>query len=110
MVEQFPSDWLTSRDTVEAALKTELQRILGDTAEQLDGPVRHISNRLVVAARHQRADIVAECRDQLAIELEQRKLRTASALGKGLEFVATTGLNLLFNGLVAGIAGMKVKP
>jgi hypothetical protein len=104
-----PTDMSAARDAVEAALKVELARLLDGTVDQIDGPIRDASNRLVVAARRGRRDLADEARDQLALELEAAKLRARVGFESTLGLVLQRGIGLLFDGLVAGLAGIGAK-
>ena len=98
-----------ARDQVEAALRAELSRVLQQTADQIDGPIREAANRLVVAARRGRRDLADECRDQLALEIELRKLSARAGMENVLGTILERGIGLLFDGLVAGLAGVVRK-
>ena len=103
------TDLSASRDAVEAALKAELSRLLDGTVDQVDGPIRDTANRLVVAARRGRRDLADEARDQLAVELLMRKMAARGGLESTLNIVLGRGLGLLFDGLVAGLAGIGAR-
>ena len=100
---------IDARDHIEATLKAELSRLLDGTIDQIDGPIREASNRLVVAARRQRTDLLEECRDQLVLAIEERKLAARQGFELTLNMILERGLGLLFNGLVAGLTGLKGK-
>lgn len=101
-----PTNMSAARDSVEAALRAELSRLLGGTVDQVDGPIREASNRLVVAARRGRRDLADEARDQLAIALEERKLAAREGMESTLNIVLQRGIGLLFDGLTAGLLGL----
>lgn len=98
-----------ARDSIEAALKAELSRLLDGTVDEIDGPIREAANRLAVAARRGRRDLADEARDQLALALEERKLAARSGLESTLSVVMGRGIGLLFDGLVAGLAALGAK-
>lgn len=102
-------DVTAARDAIEAALKAELSRLLDGTVDQVDGPIRAAANRLAVAARTGRRHLAEEARDQLALELETAKLRARSGLEDTLAIVLGRGIGLLFDGLVAGLAGIGAR-
>ena len=104
-----PTGLDAARDQIEAALKAELARLLDGTVDQVDGPIREAANRLVVAARRGRRDLADECRDQLALALEERKLAARSGFESTLNVILQRGIGLLFDGLVAGLAGLGAK-
>jgi hypothetical protein len=98
-----------SRDAIEAALRAELSRLLDGTVDQVDGPIREAANRLVVAARRGDRALAEECRDQLALEIEMAKLNARAGLESTLSVVLGRGIGLLFDGLVAGLAGLGAR-
>lgn len=98
-----------ARDQIEAALRAELARLLDGTVDQIDGPIREASNRLVIAARRGDRALADECRDQLELELLAAKLSARAGLGSTLAVVLQRGLGLLFDGLVAGLTGVRVR-
>ncbi len=104
-----PTGLDAARNQVEAALKAELSRLLDGTVDQIDGPIRDAANRLVVAARRGRRDLADECRDQLELELAAAKLRARSGFESTLNMILQRGIGLLFDGLVAGLAGLGAK-
>jgi hypothetical protein len=101
-----PANLSGARDSVEAALKAELSRLLDGTVDQVDGPIREAANRIVVAARRGRRDLADEARDQLALALEERKLAARAGMDSTLNIVLSRGLGLLFDGVVAGLTGI----
>lgn len=104
-----PTGLSGSRDAVEAALRAELSRVLNGTVDAIDGPIRDAANRLVVAARRGRRDLADEARDQLALELETRRLAARAGMESTLNVILQRGIGLLFDGLTAGLAGI-VRP
>ena len=104
-----PTGMHASRDAVEAALRAELARLLDGTVDQVDGPIRDAANRLVVAARRGRRDLADEARDQLQLELDAAKLRARSGFESALGVILQRGIGLLFDGLVAGLAGIGAR-
>ena len=105
-----PTDMSAARDAVEAALKAELARLLQGTVDQVDGPIRDAANRIVVAARRGNRALVEEARDQLALALEERKMAARFGLQSTLDVILQRGIGLLFDGVVAGLAGGTKKP
>lgn len=105
-----PTNLSAARDGVEAALRAELSRLLEGTVDQVDGPIREAANRLVVAARRGRRDLADEARDQLALELEVRKMSARAGFQSTLDLVLQRGIGLLFDGLTAGLAGIARIP
>lgn len=101
-----PTNLSGARDKIEAALRAELSRLLADTVDTVDGPIREASNRLVVAARRGRRDLADEARDQLALAIEERKLEARAGMSLTLDTILTRGVGLLFDGLVAGLTGL----
>jgi hypothetical protein len=104
-----PTGLQAARDQIEQALKAELSRVLDGTVDQLDGPIRDASNRLVVAARRGRRDLADECRDQLALEIDAAKMSARSGFENTLNVILQRGIGLLFDGLVAGLAGIGAR-
>ena len=103
----LPLDYSAARDQVEAALRAELSRLLAGTVDAVDGPIRDAANRLIVAARRGRRDLADECRDQLALELEARRVEAREGMESALNVVLQRGIGLLFDGLVAGLTGLR---
>lgn len=106
MADSTPTNMSAARDSVEAALRAELSALLDGTVDQIDGPLRDITNRLVVAARRGHRAMVDECKDQLLVELEIRKMAARAGFESTLSIVIQRGLGLLFDGLVAGLTGV----
>jgi len=104
-----PTDLSGARDQVEAALRAELARLLDGTVDAVDGPIRDAANRLVIAARRGRRDLADEARDQLALALEERRLKAREGLQSTLSVVLGRGVGLLFDGLAAGLAGLGAR-
>lgn len=106
--EPVPMDMSASRDSVEAALRAELARLLDGTVDRIDGPIREASNRLVVAARRGRRDLVEEAQDQLQLAILEQKLAARQGFESTLNVVLSRGLGLLFDGIVAGLTGLRI--
>lgn len=104
----LPLDYSAARDQIEAALKAELSRLLDGTVDQVDGPVRDAANRLIVAARRGDRALADECRDQLVLELERARMSARSGMESALSVILGRGIGLLFDGLVAGLSGIRV--
>lgn len=104
-----PTNLTAARDSVEAALKAELSRLLDGTVDAVDGPIREAANRIVVAARRGRRDLADEARDQLALALEERRLAARVGMESTLNVILQRGVGLLFDGLLAGLAGLGAR-
>lgn len=105
--EPDPTNLSGARNSVEDALKAELSRLLDGTVDAVDGPIRDAANRIVVAARRGRRDLADEARDQLALALEERKLAARVGFESTLNVILQRGIGLLFDGVVAGLAGVR---
>lgn len=103
-----PTNLSAARNSVEDALRAELARLLEGTVDQIDGPIRDAANRIVVAARRGRRDLADEARDQLALAIEERKLAARVGFESTLGIIMQRGIGLLFDGVVAGLTGLKV--
>lgn len=109
MADAKPSGLTGARDMIENTLRAELSRLLDGTVDTIDGPIRDAANRLVVAARRGDRALADECRDQLAIEIEAAQLKARSGAGAVLGAVLERGVGLLFDGLVAGLTGARLR-
>jgi len=107
MADEFAMNSGAVRDELVKALEAELSRYIDGTVDQLNGPIQQMANHMLVAARRGRMDLVDECRDQLIVAMEERKLAAREGMASVLDLVLTRGINLLFSGLVAGLAGLK---
>lgn len=95
---------------LEGGLKTLLGQLIEGTISDLDGPIRETSMRLAVAAKRKRQDLVDASKDQLALLLMENEHRLRAEAGGFLDFALTAGLQLLFDGAVAGLSGLRVAP
>lgn len=104
-------DWAGLTDTMEQGVRSMLNDILGDVANDLAGPVRAISQRLTQAVRRPGPAgdaLVAECRDQLSMIALERQLDVGSMGSELFDRMVGMGLNALVNGAIGGIASLKV--
>jgi len=100
------------RNDLERALRQELNTLVGGAIEDLDGPIRDAANRLVIAVRRGPAGeaLVAEIKDELALRMAEKQIMAKAAYGSVFDVVLGVGMNMLFNGAVAGLAAAKPKP
>lgn len=103
------NDWVGMRDGVEKALRQELNTLVGGAIEDIDGPIRDAANRLVVAIRRGPAGeaLVGEIRDELTLRMVEKQIAAKAAYSGAFDIALGVGLNMLFNGAVAGLAAVK---
>lgn len=101
------TDWTNLRDSFDVMLKNALMDTVDATAEDLDGPVRKAANRLAVAVRNKRTDLLDEIRDDLALRLHQQQVRVKANATQPLDALLTTGINMLFNGAIAALGAVR---
>ena len=95
-------------DGLEAPLRGLVKELIDGTVADLDGPIRETAGLLAQAAAANRLDLVVAARDQLALIVLQKKI-VAKASFKGIfDRVLLTGMNMLVNGAIAGLASVKV--
>ena len=94
-------------DGIESGLKSLLNEILDEGVSDLEGPIREISQRLTVAARRNRPDLVAMCKDQLALVVLERELQVRQGLGSFWEGLLATGIDILISGAVGGLGSLR---
>lgn len=93
------------------ALIGQFNDILDKGIGDLEGPIRAISMRMALAARHQNPELVQACKDQLALILQEHEVELKATAGGGvLDFIVNNGVTLLVNGAVAGLTGLRVTP
>lgn len=95
---------------LEGGLKGLVSRLIEGTIDDLDGPIRETSMRLAVAAKRGRQDLVDASKDQLSLLMMENEHRLRAEAGGFMDFALTAGIQLLFDGAVAGLAGLKVAP
>lgn len=95
-------------DAMEQGVKDILNGLIDGTIEDLDGPIREISQRLTMAARRGRLDLVEMCRDQLELIVLEKRLRLEMQGSGVLGSVLTMGVNALVNGAIGALASRRV--
>jgi len=90
-------------DGFQDAIMSQLREILGGAADAIDGPARAISSRMAIAARRNAPALVAECKAQLRLLLEQHKLKALAGKEAVLDMILGKGLDALFNVAVGGL-------
>jgi len=98
------------QDSLGDALLGQLRGILGDAVEDLDGPARQSMALMAVAARRNKPELVAECRDQIMGLLVENELRALEGKEAMLDLVLGKGLDALFAVAVGGLASLTVVP
>ena len=94
-------------DAMESGVKQLVGDLIDGTIEDLDGPIHDIAMRLALAARRKRPELVAACKDQLAIIVLEKRLRLEQE-GKGLwERMLDMGIDLLINGALGGLGSLR---
>lgn len=79
-----------------------LNEFLEGTAEDIDQYGRVIAARLAIAARRDRPDLVEECRDQLALLVDEGKLRVREGKDEAFNWFLFDGLGLI-TGLISKV-------
>ena len=102
------TNWRTVLDGLEDQTRTALQEILGDTADTLDGEVRRISRMILMAARYDRPDLVAEAKDSLLLILQEKDIKARKQFDAILDTVIGIAFNGLFTGLATGLRAITV--
>lgn len=92
---------------LEGGIKVLLNQLIDGTIQELDGPVRETSQRLAIAVRRGRQDLVQESSDQLALIVREKELRIKQSAGGMFDSVLALGMNALVNGAIAGLSGLK---
>lgn len=92
------------------ALLDQLDSIVEEGMEDLDGPVRRISERMAEAARRGNQELMEACRDQLLLVVQEHEIRFKAGTEGILDFLIERGITLLINGAIAGLAGLRVTP
>jgi hypothetical protein len=95
-------------DAMEGGVKELLNTLIDGTIEELDGPIRDISLRMTMAARKNRPDLVAMCRDQLELIVLEKRLRLEFQGDGVLGAVLNMGLNALINGAIGALASKRL--
>jgi hypothetical protein len=101
-------DWEFVRNSMETSLKKGLAEIVEGGIADLDGPIREAANRLTVAARRKRQDLVDEARDTLALAMMEQEIRAKAGFEGILDFALGAGINLLVDGAIAGLGALSV--
>lgn len=100
-------DWASLSNHLEAGVKTILNDLIDGSIKDLDGPIRETAQRLTIAARRRRQDLIDEAQDQLGLIVLEKELRLKAA-GSGLfESALSIGLNALVNGAIGGLGALK---
>jgi hypothetical protein len=101
------TDWNHLNTELERGLKELLDGLIDGAVTDLDGPVRETAQRMTLAAKRGRYDLVEASRDQLALLVLEKELRL-KVEGFGLfEQILGMGINALINGAIAGLGGLK---
>lgn len=101
-------DMAALEGALEGGLKGLLNELIDGAITDLDGPIRLAAQRLALAARRNKPELVAEVRDQLAVIVLEKELRLKSGGSALLETVLGIGLNALVNGAIGGLGSLKV--
>lgn len=92
---------------IEGGLKGILKGILDESIADLDGPIREISQRLAMAARRNREDLVLACKDQLSLIVLERDLKIREGLGGFWRSIMSTGIDAVISGAVGGLGSVR---
>jgi len=90
-------------DELELGLKDLLNELIDGSIEDLDGPIRLIAQRMAMAARRQRMDLVEASKDQLALIVLEKELRLRSEADGWFETILGIGINALISGAIGGL-------
>ena len=94
-------------DELESGVKQLVDELIDGTIEDLDGPIHDIAMRLALSARRKRPDLVAMCKDQLALIVLEKRLRMEQE-AKGLwERMLDLGIDLLIKGALGGLGSLR---
>lgn len=94
-------------DAMEQGVKDIMGSLIDGSIEDLNGPIRLISERLAYAARRNRLDLVAACRDQLQLLALEKQLRLEEEGNSILDTILTVGVNALVNGAIGGLGSLR---
>lgn len=102
-------DWKGLSESLEAALRTEVNKLIDGGVEKLNGPIQKAANQLTVAIRRGPAGeaLVEEIRDTLALYIIEEKIAVKQAYEGVFDNVLGMGLSLLFNGATAGLGAWR---
>lgn len=93
---------------LEGPLRDLVREMIVSTSAELDGPIRKTAGLLAQAATAGKPELVAAARDQLMLLLLQQKIVAKAGFKAVFDRVLLTGMNLLVNGAIAGLASVKV--
>jgi len=93
--------------SIDTGIKDILGQLIDGTIEDLDGPIRDISNRLAFAARRKRQDLVDASIDQLAIIALEKRLRIEGMGSNTMQVLLSMGVNALINGAIGGLGSVR---
>lgn len=104
------TDWNAIRNAVEEALKGQVNSLVDGSIGNINGPMREAANRMTVAIRSGPTGekLIPEIRDQLELSLRIEEIRLKAAAQGSLNMILGIGLNLLFQGVTAGLGAIKV--
>lgn len=103
-------DWTKLRDGFETELFNGIGSLVDGGIEALDGPIREAANRLTVATRRKRMDLVEEARDTLTLAMLEQKIRAKEGMSGVLDIFLNGGINLLVNGAIAALGAITFAP
>jgi hypothetical protein len=90
-------------DEIEGGLKDLLNELIDGSVEDLDGPIRLIAQRMAMAARRQRMDLVEMSKDQLQLIVLEKELRIRAEFDGFWENLLNMGINALISGAIGGL-------
>ena len=95
------------QDAMLAGVEQILGQLIDGSLEDLEGPIREIANRLAMAARRRRFDLVAACKDQLMLIVLENRLSLHDA-GEGLfKELLGMGVDLLVGAAIGGLGSLR---
>jgi hypothetical protein len=93
---------------LEGGLKDLLNELIDGSVEDLDGPIRLIAQRMAMAARRQRMDLVEMSKDQLQLIVLEKELRIRSEFDGFWQNLLNIGINALISGAIGGLGRARV--
>ena len=94
---------------LEQGIKEMFNGLIDDTIADIDGPIREASVQMATAAQLGRYDLVDAVRDQMHLLVLEKKLKAYLDVDL-VGIMIQMGTKALFDGAIAGLAGMKVTP
>jgi hypothetical protein len=95
------------QDAMEEGLKSIVGNLIDGSIEDLDGPIRLIAQRLTMAARRKRMDLVEASKDQLALIVLEKRLRVEQMGSDLVGQLLGMGVDALIGGAIGGLGSLR---